>query len=759
MSIINKDVDPSVLAAKFINHTNKNIFLTGKAGTGKTTFLKHISENTHKKTVIVAPTGIAAINAGGVTIHSLFQLPFGNFIPFNQHSIGFNEQFKVNTPLSVIKGLQMHESKRKLLREIELMIIDEVSMLRADLLDAVDTVLRHIRQKNDIPFGGVQVLFIGDLLQLPPVVKDNEWQVLKSFYPSIYFFDARVFNQEKPLYIELEKIYRQADDRFISLLNNLRNNRVNNEDISLLNKYHKPAFKPKEKDNYITLTTHNNKADTINKIRLQELKGESFYFNAFVEGDFNEFAYPVEKSLELKNGAQIMFIKNDPTGNQRFFNGKIGTVSKITDQSIEVLPDNSTKPIVVEKYEWKNIKYALNESTHEIDENVTGTFTQYPIKLAWAITVHKSQGLTFEKAILDIGDAFAPGQVYVALSRLKSLEGLVLTSQINFGIKQDLKLTEFSKTKSQQENLNTLITKESLAYLEQYLLESFDFDRLYKQLRIHADSYVKDEKMSSKQKHHAWAQNLKSNLETVMPHADSFIRQIRQITDRKESGYLDLLNQRVYAARNYFTPILKSISNDIFQQIEDVKPLPKIKAYCEELLELENLVYEQLRIMSKASLLADVIISNKEYSSSEIKSMMHDHHRAELLNKAFTPGVKRTKEKKEKKTKEPKLKGEKKADTKSETFKLFKEGRSIEQIAETREMAVSTIEGHLVQYVAKGKVNAKDLVTEEKLRQITSVIKEFNTFQVGTLKEILNEDCSYREIKVAVASYLAESSD
>lgn len=392
---ITPQISPAEIASKFINQTNKNVFLTGKAGTGKTTFLKQIIQLTHKRAVIAAPTGIAAINAGGVTLHSLFQLPFGGFIPV----VGSNTRtdIRMNDPASMIRGMQMNDRKRKLLKSLDLLIIDEVSMLRADLLDAIDTVLRHVRRKN-LAFGGVQVLFIGDLLQLPPVVRDEEWNILRSFYKSIYFFDAQVLQREKPVYIELDKIYRQADDRFISLLNNLRNNSVTDDDVALLNGYYKPGFRSSEKDKYITLTTHNLKAETLNKEFLQQLKTRSRFFEADIEDEFSEGAYPVEKNLELKEGAQVMFVKNDPTGAQRFFNGKIAVISSITDDGIEVRFEDSTQPLPLERYTWENVKYVLDEATNEITEKIVGTFTQYPVKLAWAITVHKSQGLNIRQS-------------------------------------------------------------------------------------------------------------------------------------------------------------------------------------------------------------------------------------------------------------------------------------------------------------------------------------------------------------------------
>ncbi|HEX8607591.1 MAG TPA: AAA family ATPase, partial [Pedobacter sp.] len=310
---------PAALAARFVNYTSKHIFLTGKAGTGKTTFLKSLTALTHKKTVIAAPTGIAAINAAGVTIHSLFQLPFGTYLPKAPAADGdhYNQQY--NTPKSIIRHLHMTATKRKVLIDMELLIIDEVSMLRADLLDAIDMVLRYIRRNNQESFGGVQVLFIGDLHQLPPVVKATEWNLLGQFYNSAFFFDAHVLQQNPLVYIELEKIYRQADDVFISLLNNLRNNTVTKEDVALLERHYRANFKPALHEKYITLTTHNNKADALNRDSLDEITGSSFLYRAKIENEFSEYAYPAEEILELKLNAQVMFIKNDPTGEQRFF--------------------------------------------------------------------------------------------------------------------------------------------------------------------------------------------------------------------------------------------------------------------------------------------------------------------------------------------------------------------------------------------------------------------------------------------------------
>ncbi len=765
MKIIEPTMEPALFASRFINHTNKNVFLTGKAGTGKTTFLRQIVKNTYKKCLIAAPTGIAAINAGGVTIHSLFQLPFGSFIPVNQSQTLYGNT-KLNDPISVIKNLQMYDSKRRLLRELELLIIDEVSMLRSDLLDAIDLVLRHVRRSGH-PFGGVQVLFIGDMLQLPPVVKSEEWQALKTFYNSVYFFDAQVLQKNKPVYIELDKIYRQADERFITLLNHLRNNEMDKDDYALLNTYYKAGFKPASTDNYITLTTHNYKANELNKNFLNQLSGKSYFFEATIQGDFNEYAYPIEKTLELKIGAQVMFVKNDPTGNQRFFNGKIGIVASIKDDEIEIKFNDTSPAVIVTRYEWQNVKYKLSDVSNEIEENIAGTFSHYPIKLAWAITVHKSQGLTFDKAIIDIGGAFAPGQVYVALSRLRSLDGLVLTSSVNVNSLQlDEKINAYSKTQSGEQNLNELLTNETYLFLKNYLLKSFDFSALIRNIEEHTDSYIKDEKKSTKQKHHEWAKGLEKEVKAIKPHADKFKQQINSIIASKEAEHLEFLYKRVVAASAYFSPLFKSFSNKIFRHIELLKSEKKIKTYLNELLLLELLINEQHKIVNKAGFLVQATISNKEITGEEIKKLSHDPNREEQIKQIFTlpsrvdAGANKRipKERKPRNKKSDSQKAEK-IDTKTETFNLYKQGKTIEEIAKLREMVTGTIEAHLAYYVAKGELDASKFVSAEKIANIITVSKTLNTFQFGAIKQSLGDEFSYGEIKMAIASYLSTNSD
>lgn len=769
MSDIQLNLSPAELAAKCINQTSKPVFLTGKAGTGKTTFLRNIIEHTHKNAIIVAPTGIAAINAGGVTIHSQFGIPFGLFVPDSSYKIE-NTATKINTPYTMVKHLNMRDQKRKLLQELELLIIDEVSMLRADLLDTIDFVLRSIRRQQHKPFGGVQVLFIGDLMQLPPVVKEDEWNILRNYYSSIYFFDAQVLRNEKPVYIELDKIYRQSDNTFIDLLNNLRHNKVTQANIGLLNTYYKPNFDAASALNIITLTTHNQKADTLNKSALQELKGKSYFFNANIEGEFNEYAYPVESYLELKLGAQIMFIKNDVSGKQQFFNGKIGVVSHLTDKEIEIDFRDGTKPFMLEKYEWKNIKYELNEVTNEIDENTIGTFTQYPIKLAWAITVHKSQGLTFEKAILDINRAFAPGQVYVALSRLKSLDGLVLTSPIQFNaISQDKTLVDYTENKPKTEEVKQLIDKETIFFLKVYVLKAYDFVWLYTCLRNHVASYTMAENKSNKQKHQDWAQALLDKFEPLKINADKFSNQLMQIFEARAEDYLQTVQTRHIAAKNYFYPVLKEMSKSMLVHIELLKDEKQIKTYLEELLELEGLLFKHLQQLDKVSTVIDTILNNKEFNKQQLKQTANQNERLELVRQtiaitekaAFEERVSaRSTNKKGKKIKKESSTSSDtkkikvlKPDTKELSFALYKQGKMPEEIAQERGLSLTTIESHLAHYVSLGMIPVTQFVSKEKFDKIIEASKYIEgESKLTPLKHELGDDFSYSEIKYALAT-------
>jgi len=741
---------PAEIAAKFVNYTSKHVFLTGKAGTGKTTFLRKLIKLTHKKTLICAPTGIAAINAAGVTIHSLFQLPFGSFFPDAAGAlVNENINFNFNTPRTLVKHLNMQGNKRRMLQEVELLVIDEVSMLRADMLDAIDFALRYVRRNKNVPFGGVQLLFIGDLHQLPPVVKNDEWRVMAKFYKSIYFFDALGLQENPPVYIELDKIYRQDDAVFIDLLNNLRNNQMNADDTALLRKHFKQDFKPAADENFITLTTHNHKADSINRERITQLKNKSYFFEAKIQGEFNEYAYPNDKSLELKVGAQIMFIKNDMTAEKRYYNGKLGIVHHIEKDLIEIELPEDKMIIQIAPYTWENVKYKLDEVTNEIQENVAGSFIQYPIKLAWAITVHKSQGLTFDKAIIDIGDAFAPGQAYVALSRLRSLKGLVLTSHLrDSGLQQDQNIHYFSNTKQPEDILNQQIGEESYTFIRSYLLAAFDLNVTRYYLKEHRQTFDKSEGKSAKQKHDDWAQLVYDDFVKITATADTFINQLKNLFAERTEHTLFNVSKRVDAALKYFNPLIKEISDRFLAHIEAIKDEKQIKTYLTELLELEILIYEQLKKMHKSKALLEAFVDGKEFSKADMDALLNTVERNKQLEKAvqLKGTTIKVKSPVEKKKKEPKI------DTKLVSFDLYNQGKTMEEIAKERGFSLTTIEGHLAYYVSTQQLDVKDFVKANKLRNIISAVESLQTKSMKTIKDFLGHDYSFGEIKMALAS-------
>lgn len=451
----------------FVEHTGRSIFLTGKAGTGKTTFLKTVVQRSSKRSIVVAPTGVAAINANGMTIHSFFQLPFSPFVP--------NAQIK--------SKFDFGKEKRKIISSLDLLIIDEISMVRSDLLDAIDSVLRRFRDGFK-PFGGVQLLMIGDLQQLTPVVTAEDERMLRPYYDTPYFFGSKALAQIDYVTIQLEKVYRQQDDVFLSLLNHIRDGHPTADDLALLNSRYQPVFIPKPEEGYIRLTTHNLMANNYNESELRKLPSRSYTYKAKIEGTFPEYSFPTAETLTLKVGAQVMFVKNDPSGEHRYYNGRIGHVTCAEENRLEVYCPGDAEAIEVEPLEWENSRYTLNEATREIETEVLGKFSQLPLRLAWAITIHKSQGLTFERAIIDASLSFAPGQVYVALSRCKTLEGMVLASQIPpRAVINDERVDNYisHQEEAARQSIEQLPTLKD-EYYRHLLMELFDFkDILYRE--------------------------------------------------------------------------------------------------------------------------------------------------------------------------------------------------------------------------------------------------------------------------------------
>ncbi|MGQ1787345.1 MULTISPECIES: helix-turn-helix domain-containing protein [unclassified Saccharicrinis] len=733
------------LVAKFINNTSQNIFLTGKAGTGKTTFLRNIKNHTHKSVIVAAPTGIAAINAGGVTLHSLFQLPFGAFVPDNNGLANQTINTQVNTPRTLLSSFQMHKTKRNMLKKMELLIIDEVSMLRSDLLDAIDLILRSVRRQRDEPFGGVQVLFIGDLLQLPPVVKDDEWRVIGAYYPSAFFFHSQVLRQMPPLYVELEKIYRQSDNTFIGLLNNLRNNVMTDADAQLLNKFYKPNYQQKSDEGVILLTTHNRIANDKNLKALQSIKEKSVYFKAEVIGDFKEYSYPIEPQLEFKKGAQVMFTKNDYSGQQKYFNGKIGTITRLHKDEIEVSFNNGDEPAIAEPYIWENKKYSIDKDSNEIEESIVGTFKQYPLKLAWAITVHKSQGLTFDKAIIDVQNAFAPGQIYVALSRLRSLDGLILTSPVpKEGFQVDPSLKTFSTLKKKQAELEPILQQESRKYFNSFVMRAFDFSGLMQDLSFHVSSYTKDAKRSVKQQYHFKALEWMKASEPLRTVADSFRAEVNRIVNSGHANYLPHLHERVSRAAGYFEPLIKAIHDNIRDLCAELKGVKGAKAYHTELVDLSNLFYGQLQVIYKAQSLINTAIDGTDFDRNAIRKPDFAESRDNL-----NPN---------KKKKLPKDKKEK-ADTKLVSYEMYKDGKNIQAIAKERSLTEGTVEGHLAHYVQLGELDALDFIGQGKLAMIEKVIHKLDTFALTPLKKELGNGFSYGELRLGVAYMISQRKD
>ena len=533
------------LAYEYVQHTNRCIFLTGKAGTGKTTFLRRLKDECHKQMAVVAPTGVAAINAEGVTIHSLFQLPPQLFLPTDE------------ARRQLFAEMQMRANKQRVLRNLELLVIDEVSMVRADLLDTIDAVLRHFKHRPTIPFGGVQLLLIGDLFQLSPVAREEEWRLLQNHYEGLYFFQARVFRELKPIYIEFEHVYRQTNREFLSILNEVRNNALTPNSLCVLNSRYVPDFKSKS---HITLSTHNSKVDAINQREMDELKGKEYTYKATITDTFPESMYPIDEQLTLKVGARVMFIKNDSSTDKLYYNGKLGVVTSLSKQAINVLCDDGTE-VNVHNEVWENIRYNADFGSDQVQSEIIGTFTHYPLRLAWAITIHKAQGLTFDQLIIDAEDAFAAGQVYVALSRCRSLEGLTLLTPIP--TRALMNAREVLLFTDKQDSLNTIeqnLLPAQKEYLTTLLCALFDFREHTEQL--YTLQRMANNMTSLQMPPNEYIADLISPLLELHGVGERFQQQIRQLMYQDQ---LDKLQERLQAASQYYAPkiyeILKAISD------------------------------------------------------------------------------------------------------------------------------------------------------------------------------------------------------
>ncbi len=740
--------DSMTSAIQFINCTSSHIFLTGKAGTGKTTFLKNLAARTHKQLTIVAPTGIAALNAGGVTIHSQFLLPFGMFLPDKNATFDLNHGGNFYTGHTLSQKHPMNSLRKQVLRSIDLLVIDEVSMLRADLLDAIDYRMKAARGNFSQSFGGVQLLLIGDLYQLPPVVKRDEETIVKRYYNSAWFFESKALKQDGFVYIELDKIFRQNDDVFIRLLNNLRNNHPTEADIEELNRHYKSAEEIRSLREVITLTTHNYKADELNARALSQLEGSAHVLHATIEGDFPESMFPVQQHLELKVGAQIMFTKNDTSEEKVFFNGKLATVKSIAGDEIKVELAESHLPYTLKKAIWENKRYTISADTQEIDDEVIGTFEQYPIKLAWAITVHKSQGLTFDKAIIDVGQAFADGQVYVALSRLRSIDGLIMRTRIDPEvISTDKQIVAFTSENNLPSALPEKMKVKQREYIRQLVSKTFDLEALVKEC-VYIQRGRKDLIGFEEDVAKPVVEQVGQSLLKEKENTEKFRRQLLGLLDHEDT---EQLLARIKKGSEYYRNFLQQEVRVLLLHMEETKQKKRMKTYLNSLSDLDQLFCKKLEELDKSLYLTESILNGKhEFDFSSLTKQRAAVRSTMLEEIKNAIGV----------TPEKKKKGKKKKDEPSTydvTLCMLESGMTIEEIAKERELVPSTIEGHLAKAVESGRISIFKFVTPEEVLSIEKALAGMpEDFTSKDLFEALAGKFSYGKLR-AVMTHIRAS--
>ncbi len=695
---------------ELIEHTNRSIFLTGRAGTGKTTFLQEFVQKTSKKYAVVAPTGIAAINAGGVTIHSLFGLPLTTFVPTTEF---VDRNSAINIP-NLLPHFKYRRDKLKLLRTLEILIVDEVSMLRCDVLDMMDWALRTAR-KSQQSFGGLQILFIGDLYQLPPVVKNETESTLYAYYNSPFFFEAKVCNALNLLTITLTKVYRQTDASFLQMLNAIRDNDIAGIDFELLNSRYLPEF---EEESYcVQLVSHNYMADTINQQKLNSLSTKAHFYKAIIWGEFKPHLYPNEEDLKLKKGAQVMFIRNDKEGDKRFYNGKLATIVALGEDEIFVLPQGESKEIAIEREIWESKKYFINEDG-KVDEEVVGGYEQFPFKLAWAVTIHKSQGLTFDKVMIDAGKSFASGQVYVALSRCRTLQGIVLKSPIvPHAIINDKRILNFQKSTEANSQIHAILQTEQYHYVCDKILRQLDISEISSEVdeweEAINDSKVLDEEMAAT--YFTTVKNVLNELNGVFQKFSNSLKTKVEVYSKHLTGW-DWIEEKSKGAVHFFCDkIEESVLNATQSHYAETKGTRGLKGYNEVLRKCIDTAITYLNKLKETKLFDTALFTNPAASSPR------------------TPVAKKP--------------------THIISFQYFEDGKTPEEIAALRNITVGTVWSHLTKMATVGVLDTQRLFSEEQIQLFET---RYRAHQLKTLtewKNVLNDSFSYDELRLLLQHY------